>query len=178
MTLRPAAFLDRDGVLNERPPAHDYVRELDQLVLLPGSANAVRRLAGAGYVLVVVSNQRGVARGLVTWQTLRAVEEVLVRETGGPIAFYYCPHDDADACDCRKPAPGLLLRAAAELGLDLARSVMIGDAESDVEAGRAAGTSTIRIAPPGAETAAGATAPDLSAAADLLLGAQQIAPAP
>ncbi|HXY81427.1 MAG TPA: HAD family hydrolase [Gaiellaceae bacterium] len=180
MTLRPAAFLDRDGVLNERPPAHDYVREIDQLVLLPGAAEAVRRLAGAGYVPVVVSNQRGVARGLVTWQTLRAVEEALVRETGGPIAFYYCPHDDADACDCRKPAPGLLLRAAAELGLDLACSVMIGDTESDVEAGRAAGTATIRIAPPGTATGADATAPDLAEAAAIVLsaGAQQNAPAP
>ena len=169
MTLRPAAFLDRDGVLNERPADHDYVRAIEALVLLPGAADAVRRLAAAGYVPVAVSNQRGVARGLVTWETLRAIEEVLTREIGGRIAFYYCPHDDADACDCRKPAPGLILRAAAELGLDLGRSVMIGDAESDVEAGRAAGTRTIRIAPPGTVTSADATAPDLAAAADLLL---------
>ncbi len=169
MTLRPAAFLDRDGVLNERPPDHDYVRAIDTLVLLPGAADAVRRLADAGYVPVTISNQRGVARGLVTWETLRAIEEVLIREIGGRIAFYYCPHDYVDACDCRKPAPGLLLRAAAELGLDLPRSVMIGDAESDVEAGRAAGTRTIRIAAPGTATSADATATDLAAAADLLL---------
>lgn len=169
MTLRPAAFLDRDGVLNERPREHDYVRAVDALVLLPGAADAVRRLADAGYVPVAVSNQRGVARGLVTWETLRAIEDVLTREIGGRIAFYYCPHDYADACDCRKPAPGLILRAAVELGLDLRRSVTIGDAESDVEAGRAAGTSTIRIAPSGTATSADATAPDLAAAADLLL---------
>jgi D-glycero-D-manno-heptose 1,7-bisphosphate phosphatase len=166
---RRAAFLDRDGVLNERPAEHEYVREPPALALLPGVAEAVQRLEEAGYTPVVVSNQRGVARGLVTWETLRAIEEMIIGAIGRPLAFYYCPHDLADGCDCRKPAPGLLLRAAAELDLDLTRSVMIGDAESDVEAGRAAGTRTIRVSAPGTATSAEAVAPNLSAATDLLL---------
>lgn len=170
MTLRPAAFLDRDGVLNKRPPEHDYVRSSDGFSLLPGAAGALRRLADAGYTLVVVSNQRGVARGLVTWETLSEIEEIVRREAQVHVAFYYCPHELSDACDCRKPAPGMLLRAARELGLDLSRSVMIGDAESDVDAGDAAGARTILIASPGTVSSAGAVVADLAAAADTVLG--------
>lgn len=168
MTLRPAAFLDRDGVLNERPPEHDYVRNASDLVILPNAPAAVGRLARAGYVPVVVSNQRGIARGLVSWETLTAIEAQLVAAAGTPISFYYCPHDHNDACDCRKPAPGLLLRAARDLGLDRAASVMIGDSESDVEAGHRAGTRTIRVAPAGTATRADALVDDLAAAADWL----------
>src|SRR5581483_4794961 len=114
VTLRPAAFLDRDGVLNRRPPPHDYVRSAEALELLPGVAGAVDALRAAGFATVVVSNQRGLARGLLTPETLAAIERRLA-EAGVRIdAYYYCPHDLADGCDCRKPAPGLLLRAAAE----------------------------------------------------------------
>jgi D-glycero-D-manno-heptose 1,7-bisphosphate phosphatase len=169
VSLRRAAFLDRDGVLNASPGEHEYVRASEELQLLEGAASAVRRLHEAGWVPVVVSNQRGVARGLVTWETLREIEEILVAEAGCPIAFYYCPHDHADRCSCRKPAPGLLVRAAEDLGLDLARSVMIGDSESDIEAGRAAGARTILIAPAGTETKADAVAASLAAAADTVL---------
>lgn len=170
MSLGVAAFLDRDGVLNARPPEHDYVRAVEDLVLLPGVGEAVRALAAAGYQLVVVSNQRGVARGLVTWETLDAIERVLLVEIGEPVAFYYCTHETAEGCDCRKPSPGMLLRAAAELELDLERSVTIGDAETDVDAGRAAGTRTIRIGPPDVRTAADARAADLPGAVELVVG--------
>ena len=106
MSPRRAAFLDRDGVLNERPPPHEYVRDAADLVVLPGAAEAVRLLRESGFVPVVVSNQRGVARALVTAETLGAIEARL-RAAGVEIEhFYYCPHDESDACDCRKPAPG------------------------------------------------------------------------
>jgi D-glycero-D-manno-heptose 1,7-bisphosphate phosphatase len=163
-----AAFLDRDGVLNRRPPPHEYVGAVDALDVLPGTAAAVIALREAGYLPVVVSNQRGVARGLVTEAVLSEIEEHLAAEGVDVAAYYYCRHDLDAACTCRKPQPGLLLRAAHELGLDLSSSVMIGDEESDVEAGRAAGCRTIRIGVPAPETAADAVAPNLCAAVALL----------
>lgn len=169
MSGRRAAFLDRDGVLNERPAEHDYVRTADGLVLLPGAPEAVRRFSEAGYVVVVVSNQRGIARGLVTWETLRAIEDAIRRASGAEISFYYCPHDVDEQCDCRKPQPGLLLRAARELDLDLARSVMVGDAETDIEAGRAAGTRTILLSAAGTPTKADLVVETLGDAAEAVL---------
>jgi D-glycero-D-manno-heptose 1,7-bisphosphate phosphatase len=163
-----AAFLDRDGVINSRPPEHAYVRHPDQLDLIPGAAEAVQLLREGGFVPVVVSNQRGVARGLVTHATLRAIEEK-IRAGGIPIErFYYCPHGRDTGCDCRKPRPGLLLKAAKDLDLELGQSVMIGDAESDISAGRAAGCFTVRVGPSRTETAAEALVETLLEAAILL----------
>jgi D-glycero-D-manno-heptose 1,7-bisphosphate phosphatase len=168
VTARRAAFLDRDGVLNRSPPPHEYVTSADDLEILPGTAQAVASLRAAGFVPIVVSNQRGVARGSVSESTLDEVERRL-HEAGVEIdAFYYCRHDLGDACACRKPQPGLLVQAAAEHGLVLGESVMIGDEESDVEAGRAAGCRTIRIGVSARETTADAVAPDLGAAARLV----------
>ena len=169
---RGAVFLDRDGVLNERPAPHEYVTSRDAFRWLPGAAGAVGRIAAAGLPVFVVSNQRGVARGLVSTATLTALESEIqgaLEHHGAHItAFYYCPHALEDGCDCRKPSPGLLLRAAREHGVALSESVMVGDSESDVEAGRAAGCATIRIAPAGTPSAAGAVVPTLDAAASLL----------
>jgi len=120
--------------------------------LIPGVIEGLIRLAGCGYALVIASNQRGIARGLVSDAALREIETALqsaLSPHGIAIAgFYYCPHEIGDpACDCRKPLPGLLLRAATELDLDLDRSWMIGDSDSDVEAGVAAGTRTAYLGP-------------------------------
>ncbi|GAB4468507.1 MAG: D-glycero-beta-D-manno-heptose 1,7-bisphosphate 7-phosphatase [Armatimonadaceae bacterium] len=138
---RPAVFLDRDGVLNRYLPG-DYVTTPAELELIPGAAEAVRRLNDTGYPVFVISNQQGVAKGLMTPADLAAVDEKLHREiaaAGGTITkSYYCPHR-AGECSCRKPLPGLLLRAAEEHHLDLSRSVFIGDTESDAAAARAAG---------------------------------------
>jgi len=166
VTVRRAVFLDRDGVLNERAQEHDYVRSAAQFRWLPGAAEAVGRLCRAGFVTVVVSNQRGVARGLMPEQTLYEIEAIMQRDlaaVGGRIdAFYYCLHDLDEQCDCRKPRPGLLLRGADELGLDLTRSIVIGDSLSDVEAGRAAGCSTILVGDGPAEDVASGWAADLA----------------
>lgn len=168
MTGRQAAvFLDRDGVLNRRPAEHEYVTSADALELLPGVAGAVSSLQRTGYLPIVVSNQRGVARGVVSEQTLRKIERRLL-EAGVPIAaFYYCRHDALAGCDCRKPRPGLLLEAAADYELDLGSSVLIGDEETDVAAGRSAGCRTVRIGVEG-PTAADDLARDLPAAADIV----------
>jgi D-glycero-D-manno-heptose 1,7-bisphosphate phosphatase len=157
--IRPAAFLDRDGVINRKAPEGDYIKSPRELELLPGVAEAIAQLNRSGWPVVVITNQRGVARGLMTGADVDEVHQALqtrLGEVGASIeGFFVCPHH-RDSCDCRKPKPGLLLRAAEELGLELGRSWMIGDRESDVQAGLAAGCRTIRLegnAPP--DSAAG-----------------------
>jgi D-glycero-D-manno-heptose 1,7-bisphosphate phosphatase len=146
---RPAAFLDRDGTINARPPEHEYVTRIEEFQLLPGAIEGLARLANCGFTLVVVSNQRGIARGLVSEELLRATEDAIqggLQPQGASIAgFYYCPHELDENCDCRKPKPGLLLTAASELDLDLGSSWMIGDSDTDIEAGRAAGCRTVLL---------------------------------
>ena len=154
MDLLPALFLDRDGVLIEEV---EYLAKLELVKLIPGAAGVVRRANEAGRRVVVVSNQSGVARGLFPESFLAEVHSEIARqlfeESGAKVdAFYCCPHHPTDgigeyriACDCRKPKPGMLLRAARELGIDLAESWMIGDRRSDLEAGAAAGCRTILV---------------------------------
>jgi D-glycero-D-manno-heptose 1,7-bisphosphate phosphatase len=155
---RRAVFLDRDGVLIRDV---DHLTAASQIEILPGVPEALRRLRDAGRTIVVVTNQSVVARGLVTEEELRRIHTVLeaqLRSRGASLdAMYYCPHHPEGAvaryrvvCDCRKPEPGLLLRAAADMGIDLAASVMVGDLASDVEAGRRAGCRTILIRAAGA----------------------------
>jgi D-glycero-D-manno-heptose 1,7-bisphosphate phosphatase len=144
--LRPAAFLDRDGVINED---RGYVHRAEDFRLLPGVVEALQ-LLGRAYRLVVVTNQSGIARGYYTEAQHHALSAhlcALLRPAGVALAgIYHCPHHPEAAlaqwrwdCDCRKPAPGLVLRAAAELGLDLPASLLAGDRGSDIAAGRAAG---------------------------------------
>jgi D-glycero-D-manno-heptose 1,7-bisphosphate phosphatase len=146
---RKAIFLDRDGTLNVRAPEHEYVTSVRDFAWLPGAVEGVARLARAGYVLTVVSNQRGVARGLVTRETLREIEQRiqrdLVAEHCAIERFHYCFHESEDDCECRKPRPGMILDLAEELDLDLAASWVIGDTETDVAAGRAAGCLTALV---------------------------------
>jgi len=161
-------FLDRDGVLNARPPEHEYVTSVDQFAWLPGAREAVVQLKRAGWRVAVVSNQRGVARGLVSPETLAEIERRIQADLGPDAAldgFFYCPHDLDEGCDCRKPRPGLIVRAAAELGVEAEGSWMIGDDESDIAAGRAAGCSTILISPDASNSAADLVEPDLATAA-------------
>jgi D-glycero-D-manno-heptose 1,7-bisphosphate phosphatase len=144
---RRAAFLDRDGTLLA---TDEHLGDPARVALVPGAAGALARLGRAGLLRVVVSNQSGVARGLFDEARYRLVEEAFLaalrREGGDVDAVYVCHHLPgaavprwAEDCDCRKPKPGMILRAAAEHGIDLARSVVVGDAPRDLEAGRAAG---------------------------------------
>jgi histidinol-phosphate phosphatase family protein len=156
-TPRPAnaraVFLDKDGTLIEDVP---YNVDPDLIRLTPGAAEGLAALHAAGYRLVVISNQSGVARGYFPEEALAEVERRLGRllaEFGVPLAgFYYCPHHPAGsvaryavACPCRKPAPGMIVRAARDLGIDLTRSWLVGDVPEDVEAGRRAGCRTVLI---------------------------------
>lgn len=170
--LRSAIFLDRDGTLNVKPPDHEYVRSAEGFVWLPGAREAVARLARGGFLLTVVSNQRGVARGLVSLETLARIEERIqsdLRPHGCAIAsFRYCVHG-ADACDCRKPKPGMILELAAVLNLDLGSSWIVGDADSDARAGEAAGCATAVVGDASAQIRADVQARTLLEASDLIL---------
>ena len=159
---RPSAvFLDRDGVINRKAPEGEYVTRWSEFALLPGALQALRALAGAPLAVVVATNQRGVARGRMTEDDLAAVHarmRTAVRDAGGRIdAVYACPHEGG--CACRKPAPGLLLRAARELGLDLGRAALVGDRASDMAAAGAVGALRVLVGdaddpPPPADHAA------------------------
>ena len=152
--MRRTVFLDRDGVLVEDV---DLLTRADQLRLLPGVPVALNALRNAGFVLVVISNQPVVARGLVTEQDVVTVHTELGRlilAAGGPTLdrMYFCPHHPKATlpayrldCDCRKPKPGLLLRAARELNLDLRTSFMVGDRITDIIAGAKAGCRTVLV---------------------------------
>jgi histidinol-phosphate phosphatase family protein len=145
----PTVFLDRDGVLNEKPPRAEYVRAPDEFRWLPGALDALRELSDAGFRVIVVSNQAGIARGAMTEADLEAVHRKLraeAEEAGGRIdAIYYCPHGWDEGCDCRKPNPGMLFRAQREHHLDLTRTTFIGDDERDAEAAIAAGCTPVLV---------------------------------
>lgn len=146
-SLRKAAFLDRDGVINKD---RAYVHRWEDFEFVPGAIEGMRHLQDAGYALVVVTNQSGLARGYYTeaqYQALTtALREHLASQGVELAGVYHCPHHPKGAvpelaidCDCRKPAPGMLLQAARELGLSLPDSLLVGDKPSDIEAARAAG---------------------------------------
>lgn len=144
-------FLDRDGTVNVKAREGAYVTGPDELRMLPGAAAAVAELNRAGLRVVLVSNQRGIARGLMTTDDLDGIHAALARELAGAgahlDAIHVCPHE-AGACDCRKPGIGLFEQArAADPGIDFAHSIMVGDAASDIEAGRAAGMLTVGVGP-------------------------------
>ncbi|HEX6020920.1 MAG TPA: HAD family hydrolase [Solirubrobacter sp.] len=176
-----AVFVDRDGVINEPvwdPLTETYESPLrpEDVALVPGAADALARLRDAGYLLVLVSNQPAAAKGTATRAALDAVHERVVDALRIELdGVYYCHHhpDFTGPCDCRKPAPGLLLRAAGDLGLELSESWMIGDADTDVAAAHAAGALAVLVQHPRtAHRRHGAlpdlTAPDLAGAAALI----------
>jgi len=172
---RPAVFLDRDGtILVEK----DYLADPDEVELLPAAADAMRRLQDAGYALVVVSNQSGIARGLYGEAEYRAVDrrmrELLLGRGVHIAASYHCPHhpDFTGPCDCRKPAAGMFVRAVRELGLDAARSWLVGDRLRDLEPGTTLGARGLLVRTGYGQSEARAAAeagfevvPDLAAAA-------------
>lgn len=143
--MRPAVFLDRDGVINRavvrggkpHPPAR-----LADLEVMPDAPQALARLKAAGFILVVVTNQPDVARGTQSRAEVEAMHAALAARL--PLDdFRVCYHDDADACACRKPKPGMLLAAARDLDIDLASSFLVGDRWRDIQAGQGAGCRTV-----------------------------------
>ncbi len=152
-----AIFLDRDGTINKEV---GFLTSMDKMELLPGAAEAIKLVNDSGYLAVVATNQPVIARGEVTWQELDRIHdklETLLGEKGAYLdRIYFCPHHPDSGfegeipslkikCDCRKPSPGMLLRAAGDLNIDLEKSWMVGDRDKDIQAGINAGTRTARI---------------------------------
>ena len=147
--MHKAVFLDRDGVINVRPPEGLYITSVDELVILEGVAESIAQLNASGFLVIVVTNQRCIARGLVTAEEVSNIHQKMLKLIGGVAGridgVFVCPHDCTDNCDCRKPKPGMLLRAASDYSIDLHSSWMVGDSVSDIAAGQAAGCRTIMV---------------------------------
>lgn len=146
-TPRKTVFLDRDGVLNVCAPPHAYIRTWEEFRFLPGAVEGVRKLNEAGFLVLVVTNQRGVARGMLSLEDVNAIHRRMLRELerqGARIdGVYVCSHNEGE-CSCRKPKIGLFLQAEAEFCIDKSASWMVGDSWSDEEAGRRYGVNVIR----------------------------------
>ena len=155
MMERPAIFLDRDGVINKKMSEGDYVKDWNEFEFLPGVINALWKLKRSGYIIIIVTNQRCIAKGIMDENKLREIHSRMIgyfKKNGIEIdGIYVCPHDEPDNCDCRKPKPGMILNAIDDFRnkgiiIDIKKSYMIGDSEKDILAGKAAGLKTIRIA--------------------------------
>jgi D-glycero-D-manno-heptose 1,7-bisphosphate phosphatase len=170
--MKKAIFLDRDGVLNEvLSDRVKFVNRPEELYLLEGAAEAVTELSQAGYEIFVVTNQGGVGLGFLKEKRLQEIHDrmiEMIKEHGGHIKeVAYCPHKPKAGCECRKPNAGMLLDLAARHEIELTRSVMVGDHERDIEAGKKAGCKTVFIGTD--ETSADEKAPTLKTAVPLIL---------
>lgn len=149
LASKKVVFLDRDGVINKQMPAHDYVKKWEDFKFLPNVIPALQLFKKHGYDLFLVTNQRGIARGLMAEADLKNIHKRMekeLKEHGVKLSdIYYCPHDKRDDCECRKPKPGMLFAAARKHHLDLTKAFVVGDSKSDVTAGEAAGCKTILI---------------------------------
>lgn len=141
--MSKAIFLDRDGVINKKAKEHDYIKNWDEFTLLADVPAAIRLIKDRGYLVIVISNQRGVARSIMTAGAVNKIHKNLnrlLKQHGAKIdAFYWCGHDYEDRCECRKPSPGLVLQAAQDFDIDIKSSWLVGDSEHDRMCARSVG---------------------------------------
>ncbi|MBV9768880.1 MAG: HAD family hydrolase [Bryobacterales bacterium] len=144
---RPCVFLDRDGVINEKAPEGEYIESWSKFRFLPNIIDWIRLFNALDHMVIIVTNQRGVARGFMTEQDLVDIHEKMCQalaEKGARIDdIFYCPHEEG-TCDCRKPRPGLVRRAVEKWDIDLSRSLLIGDSERDTELAQTCGLRFLR----------------------------------
>jgi len=142
-------FLDRDGVINKKAPEDDYIKNWSEFDFLPGVKEVIKKLNKAGFLVIIITNQKGIAKGLMTEEDLKDIHLKMIKELkkGGAIidGIYYCPHDEKDNCNCRKPKIGMFIKAKKDFNIDLNKSWMIGDSKSDIIAGQKAGCKTIFV---------------------------------
>jgi len=145
--LHKAVFFDRDGIINKE--RLDYVKTLDELEIFPNVADCISSLKKAGFLVVVVTNQSAINRGMTTHEKLLEIHNEIqnfLKKYGTKVdGFYYCPHKPDENCNCRKPKPGLLLKAADELNIDLKSSWLIGNNDSDLQASSSVGCKSIKV---------------------------------
>jgi len=167
-----AVFLDRDGVINRKPPTGQYVTKWEDFHILPGVVEGVSQLNRGGFAVIVVTNQRCIAKGLITIADLEKIHQRMrdsLARAGAIIdGIYCCPHEIEPSCDCRKPAPGMLLEAARSRGIELSASWMIGDSNIDVEAGKNAGCRSARLSVRNDDADESGSRGDASNAADIV----------
>ena len=146
---RRAVFLDRDGVINEKAPPHEYIRDWSEFRFLPNIADWVRIFNALDFLVIVVTNQRGIARGLMTRDAVNEIHRNMIEELaarGARIdAVFVCPHEEG-VCDCRKPKPGMVVQAVAKWNIDLGASLLIGDSDHDEALAAACGMRFLRAA--------------------------------
>jgi D-glycero-D-manno-heptose 1,7-bisphosphate phosphatase len=144
-------FLDRDGVINKKAPKADYVKRWEEFIFLPGSIEAINLLVRNGYKIFIITNQAGIARGMMTEEDLNTIHENMKKELEKHnikiSGIYHCPHGWNDGCECRKPKPGMFHQAARDHHINLTKALFIGDDERDMEAGTAAGIESFLISP-------------------------------
>jgi D,D-heptose 1,7-bisphosphate phosphatase len=142
-----AIFLDRDGVLNK--DRNDYVKNIDELEIFPFIGKCIRQINEQGFLVIVITNQSAIGRKLITHNDVenihKFIQKFLKKHDAKIDAFYYCPHHPIANCDCRKPKPGLLIKASYDFSIDLKNSWMIGDNDRDVESGLSAGCKSIKV---------------------------------
>lgn len=147
VNFKKAIFFDRDGVINKE--RKNYVKNTSELEIFPNIVEPIKKLRGSGFSIIVITNQSAINRGLTTHQKVSEIHSTIqefLKKNGTYIdRFYYCPHKPDENCQCRKPKPGLFLRAADELQLNLKLSWMIGDSDTDIQAALAAGCKSLKI---------------------------------
>jgi len=145
--MNKAIFLDRDGVINQK--RDDYVKDIDELKIFPFVANTIKKLHEMNFLVIIITNQSAINRGLLSHETLNKIhgiiQEYLKKNDTFIDAFYYCPHRPDENCNCRKPKSGLLLKAIQTFKINPNLSWMIGDSDSDINAGKSVGTHTAKI---------------------------------
>jgi len=174
--LSSAVFIDRDGTIMEDT---DYCSHPKDVRIFPGVLEALRRLKSRGFKLIIITNQSGIGRGLITLDQYRAVESEVLRQLGDGLvdATYYCPDAPGQQSDCRKPAPGMILQASRDHQIDLSHSFLVGDKEADVECAHNAGVRAIRVRTGIQRDLTGSSADwvadDLPAAVEIILNGRQ-----
>lgn len=142
--MHKAIFLDRDGVINKKAPVKDFIKNTDELSYLPKAKKIVDMIKRNGYLVIIVSNQSGINRGIIKKEELEKIDAKLRKDLKVD-GIYYCPHLPDENCSCRKPKTGLIEMAAKDFGIDVKNSLLVGDNDFDIAAGNAAGCRTIIV---------------------------------